>query len=193
MYFINVNQNKTQAKQIKEKQMSILSRNEYEAKERNAAQKNIRNTETAIANGMTEEQAEAVAWMCAKRHWMHTHDGSDLANSEASANSELTGFICQNYNGDGDDEFAVCSAILNEQPFIPCEASELPAYEDWDYVLDDDDREEYNGDYVAFRDAMDAKAGEMINNINNQIENWLRKIDEKFGTSFCPTGASRIF
>lgn len=173
--------------------MSILSRNEYEAKERNAAQKNIRNAETAIANGMTEEQAEAVAWMCAKRHWLHTHDGSDLANGEASANSELTGFICQNYNGDGDDEFVVCSTILNEQPFMPCEASELPAYEDWDYVLDDDDKEEYNGDYVAFRDAMDAKAGEMINNINNQIENWLRKVDEKFGTSFCPTGASRIF
>ena len=173
--------------------MGTLSRDEYSTKERNAAAKNIRNMEVAVANGMTEEQAEAVAWMCAKRHWMHTHDGSDLANGESSANLELTGFICQNYNGESDDEFAVCSTILNEQPFMPCEASELPAYEDWDYVLDDDDKEEYNGDYVAFRDAMDAKAGDILQNINNQIENWLAKIDERFGTSFRPSGASRFF
>ena len=173
--------------------MAILNKEAYEGKERRAAERNMANIETAKANGMTEEQAEAVAWMCAQRHWMHTHDGSDIANGEASANSELTGFICQNYSGDGDDEFAVCSAILNEQPFMPCEASELPAYDDWDYVLDDDDKEEYNGDYVAFRDAMNAKAGDILQNINNQIENWLTKIDEKFGTAFCPTGATRLF
>ena len=184
--------------QIGKQIMGILNKDACDEKMSFALKRNI---EIAVDAGMTDNQAAAVVWMCAKRHWLHTHSGYDLLKDDGG---KLETFICQTYDDDEskhDEEYDVCSEILEVPAFTPVCPEFIPATFDWDDIMNDDERqdyineakaknkfsseddEEYRG-YLLFRDEIAKECGDMIESVNRQIEEWLGKIDDKFGTTF---------
>jgi hypothetical protein len=56
-----------------------------------------------------------------------------------------------------------------------------------DFENDDD----YQKAYDDWRDDMYTEVYNDFNNINNEIETYLRNIDKKYGTNYAPSGMSR--
>lgn len=89
------------------------------------------------------------------------------------------------------------AGVMLAQAGIPCQA--LPSdeadyididsiedlYEIEDVPEDDDERQEWYADNYS-------RIMSELSDLNEQIEDYLRSIDEQHGTSYCPTGAQRV-
>ena len=180
--------------------MSILSREVYERKQ---AYANKRNRANAEIDTLTEEQHEALAELCRIRHELHCNQ-DDVFNSESCEYAEFR----RNFRDDG-NVFRLLDDV--DLPRITVlDISELPCSDDYYESLDADERTEWeeraelvnsqssstmkhtgfsiwveeSGDYAFFRKRLEV--------LNKQIEDYLMAIDEEHGTTYCPTGNSRI-
>ena len=70
--------------------MAILNKQQYENRAISAAHRNADNYETAISNGMTEEQASLIVELCSLRHEFH----SNITRIEAGRYSVGIDIVC---------------------------------------------------------------------------------------------------
>lgn len=142
-------------------------------------------SQDAIDRGvLTEEQTKAIESICRLRHDLHTIDSSNLLYYGLSQSDEFF---------DAQDKI---NTILSETNLpelnISVDFDSLPNSADYDELLSDEEKAEYNG----FGDwAETNNVYEQLENakeqVNNDIEKWINKIDKKYGTSYSPTGHAR--
>lgn len=169
----------------------------YEGKARYAQRKAADNAEKAAYAGLTDEQIEALEELTAFRHWLH-------CNSESAANAESPeapriNKECSEYYDDGIREKV--KALFIVAPFERC---------DWDSseywsTFDDDEKRDFlkeegsdlepddDDAYLVWWDHCVTDAVRTLEKVNDQIESFLKMIDERYGTNYCPTGRSRLY
>jgi len=162
--------------------MAFLTKEQYEGKQRAAER---RMTENAKKETLTEEQHDALSWLCMIRHEMHGHQEA-FFHEESSDHTKFWNYI------DTDINERLTKAGLSKIEF---EYDELDDYNTDGFVISDLDDEDIDDDDE--REERIAEALEEIIHLaetfNTTIEDYLREIDEEHGTSYCPTGISRLF
>jgi hypothetical protein len=137
-----------------------------------------------MKSGITEEQADLIIELCSFRHEFHCNMGS-IVNDQGnwlrefdSLNERLHdafGFWVDAPNTDEIDDMQVATEPdYAEETGMPDRDADEDAWQDW-----------YDDTFSHIQDQLSA--------LHDSMEDYLRKIDEKFGTSFCPTGALRIY
>ena len=188
--------------------MGFFSKEIYERKAAWAARRMEKNSRI---KALTEEQHDTLAWLCSLRHDIHSN-WVNMWSSESDEGIDLW----EKYERIN-EKLSECglSAILN----LP-DDSEIPTEADYWCVLTDKERDEWDmradivnkqieieeqesgtrykslrhngptiwreesGKYEEFIDKMES--------INTAIENYLEEIDRKHGTSYCPSGHTRL-
>jgi len=152
----------------------------YEAKARYIERRNEENRLKAD-NQLTEEQIDALEWLCATRHDLHTNGAYVLTNSDICEHCEyvdyITGSLTEYMQENGFKDFPVI------------EVDDVEGYKsnaEWEWCEDDYE------DYDEFLEECHIFNSDVIENINTTIEHWLKELDEKYGTDYCPIGATRI-
>lgn len=158
--------------------MAYLSKEQYERRNENAWERMAENAEN---KALSEEQHEALAFMCQIRHEIHCLDVESLFNSESS---------------DFDKWKYVDTCNFDNEICLKIKESKLPK---WNWFCDsstvDSDSTVYECYPEEEREKTRETAIEEISSIkekfNSSCEEYLRMIDNKYGTSYCPTGALR--
>ena len=149
--------------------------------------------ENAKIDTLTEEQHNMLATLCQMRHNLHTS-----WNSVFSGNYENINYFCE----DIDDNLSVQLVSVGLPELNLLSSLDLITVDDFD-LLEDDELEEYeelaaehnySSPMEAWREtfAYD-ECCDWLNTTNNNIESYLKIIDETYGTNYCPSGASRLF
>lgn len=156
--------------------MAYLSKEAYERKQ---AYADKRMRENKKVETLTEEQHETLAWICSIRHEIH------------SGNMERHLFCSQSADY---EKWEYIDTVVYDNPIhTAIYESKLPEW-DWhfnclDVVTDADE----DIDISEVYDSAIYEIADIIDRWNTSIENYLRAIDKKYGTDYCPTGKSRIF
>jgi len=149
----------------------------YERRAENAA---IRMAKNAEVSSLTEEQHQALNELCSRRHAMHSNMDSCVTSRENGimANLEKTGVILA--------QAGIPCHVLpsDESDYIDIDDIDS-LYEYDDVPEDDEERQEWYTDNYS-------RIMSELSELNEQIEKYLRSIDEQHGTSYCPTGEQRI-
>lgn len=170
--------------------MAYLDKRQYEYREAKAAERNVRNAEIAIENGMTEEQAELIIRLCSLRHELHGSVDSLIKSAECSEWDIVKRLVRLNDEElpeAGLEEFINSDYIDNIDCIDMC--FDIGEDSEGNLVPEDHDSEEFQEWY----DATYYRASDAWEEVNTKIEHYLRGIDEKYNTHFKPTGALRIF
>lgn len=162
--------------------MAHLTRQQYDRRRENAAQRAIDNEAMAQQNGMTAEQAEIISDLCTMRHELHACNKKALYSDNTSECRELIRL-----------NIKIKEAGLQPMSFVPVDEYDYMdidcfdlLYETEDVPEDDDERDNwYDEHYEAIASQWEE--------LNKNIEAYLAEIDNKYNTSYCPTGALRIF
>ena len=156
------------------KEVRDMDKNIFERRERNFW--NLMEQNVKI-DTLTEEQHKTLANLANLRHQLHVSK-EDLFNDESAT---------------GNDLWHTYDSIDEKLTECGLEPMGLPDYtEDFitslDYDIDDKGlsyEEWYEEEYCVFVDQMEE--------VNEKIETYLRSIDEKYGTKYAPTGATRLY
>jgi len=158
--------------------MGALTKEQYEYRRESATQRCIDNKENC--NSLSDEQHDLMSEICSMRHEIHSNQDS-LYNTESGSFKKYFDWL--------NDESDECIngklknsglPIMEWSIDIICMPCDNDRYEG---VIDNtDEAEEENRDEFY----------EQCNVINNDIENYLRNIDDKHGTNYCPSGFLRI-
>lgn len=159
--------------------MAFLTKEAYERKARYVEKRMKKNKEI---ESLTEEQHDALSWLCAIRHEMHCEEQC-FFHSESGEYAEFWGYI--GVDEDGEIVKRIKSVGLPEfkWSFSNC-ALNLP----------DDDSVCYELGYTE--EEIEEQRGKMLElakKINNDIERYLLGVDHKFGVDYCPAGLTRIY
>ena len=159
---------------------SLLSKSDYERRERNLRICNAENAEILTNQGFEKEQIDAIEQVCYIRHELHTHGAKTLWATESSNFSTY-----YNWLDGGIWEILNDAGIKNNLKFYDVE--DLPCDNDFEWLDDDEigDHDEY------YENALN-EISDFLIDVNNKIENWLRDFDKKYGTHYAPTGAWRM-
>ena len=150
--------------------MAFLKKHQYEKRAENAA---LRMIENSKIKSLTEEQHDALASICRMRHSIHSNK-KGVINSEHSDNREFTYFISE--------LVFVYSRKIDSKANLSIDAEDIICDIDY-YEL---------SLYDTYED-MEEAARDQLEDFNSRIESWLRDIDKKYNTNYCPTGGQRIF
>nr|6NMD_B Chain B, AcrVA1 [Moraxella bovoculi] len=173
-----------------------MSKAMYEAKERYAKKKMQENTKI---DTLTDEQHDALAQLCAFRHKFHSNKDS-LFLSESAFSGEFSFEMQSDENSKlrevglptiewsfydnshiPDDSFREWFNFANYS-----ELSETIQEQGLELDLDDDET------YELVYDELYTEAMGEYEELNQDIEKYLRRIDEEHGTQYCPTGFARL-
>lgn len=172
--------------------MAILDKEAYWGKMMYAEKRNAENREKGAENGLTDEQADALESMARARHNMHTN---------------IDSLVCSSENRDCERDLIRANAKLREVglptvPSIPLDEDDYINIDSFDIIMYDTDiaKEEYGmpdkyeneEKWQEWYDDMYSKLYDQWEALNDKIENYLGEIDEKYGTSYKPTGITRI-
>ncbi len=150
--------------------------------------------EIGMKNGMTEEQADAIAWLCTVRHEMHTHKDRMFVSASQEC-PRFTNWI------DSEINEKLSDAGLDEIEF----SHSIEDFYDDNYTmyLSNDDLvdmfgDEYNPEATDMMDGSShslllSETLRMMEDINTDIETYLKVIDNKYGTEYSPSGIKRFF
>ena len=141
----------------------------FEGKRRYAERRNLENSKI---DTLSEEQHDALAWLCMIRHDMHVSKDSFFL-SESADHEKYWGYV----------EREISDRLRSVN---------LPSF---DFRFDEAD---YITDYTYEVDGLDYESAylqtmEYIEGFNRYIESYLRDIDSMHGTQYAPTGYSRIY
>lgn len=159
----------------------------FEAKERYVEKVMDENSEI---DTLTEEEHDVLRELCRFRHELHTNQESIF-----------------NLNDDGLTDKFNEFAEENNLPFC-IDYDDLITTLDYD-ILTEPEKEEYekqaeeynnsksenawsHSGYTLWREDNFGKCYDYLEDLNNQIESYLREIDEKYGTHYAPTGWARL-
>lgn len=163
--------------------MAHLNKAQYERRRENAAARNLTNEQVAVENGMTQEQAELITRLCSARHELHTNMDHVVKSDEKRIKMSIL-----DINAD------IKESGLTPMSFIPSSKDDyididtIDEMYEWDEVPESGTaewQEWYDDNYQRIFDELET--------LNKNIEAYLAEIDKKYNTSFCPTGALRIF
>ena len=156
--------------------------NKYERRESNIELRNKENMRYGI--GLTEEQHFALQWLAKVRHDIHCGWDS-MWNDNSSEYRELWSYI------DNNTEYDFYPKINQELKSVGLKEIKFPHFYCGDFrTLDNYDSDEWE-DEMTQEEAYE-ELTEYLSNINNLIEDYLREIDEKHQTKYCPTGIARL-
>ena len=182
-----------------------------EARQGYIDKRNKENEEIALEKGLTEEQISAIEDICRLRHDIHTTSWEDVYYTERYSSDtidnaliEINVLILKNKLPPIDiDEYTYADDwILDFDWYEDIEDFQSKYYEKAQKEID-------NG-FVLGRDSffpldtIDDLAlslwlehvsevnSAIIEEINDKIEEWLRAIDEQYGTHYTPTGGQRL-
>lgn len=164
--------------------MAYLNKEQYEYRREVAATRNLKNEQTAIENGMTENQADLISRLCSLRHEYHCNLAAYTKDSESREDIRRNfARIEEEISKEGLPELDIVNT------FDEVDDMDGLIYYYGDDVPEDHDSAEfqewYKEEYSRIYDE--------LSNVNDTIEKYLKKIDDKYKTSFCPTGALRAF
>lgn len=161
--------------------MAYLNKRQYEYRRESAAKRAEQNSDTAMAHGMTEDEAKLVNELCSIRHEVHSNIRCYIS-SNAEPCKRLLGIkgrinvtslphLTYGKYDDGD-----CINIDDlDYLYESCEVpdSDSDEYQDW-----------YDGTYTRIYHDWEE--------LNKIIEDYLNDIDKRYNTNFAPSGALRI-
>lgn len=164
--------------------MAYLNKEQYEYRREAAATRNLKNEQTAIENGMTENQADLISRLCSLRHEYHCNLAAYTKDSESREDIRRNfARIEEEISKEGLPELDIANT------FDEVDDMDGLIYYYGDDVPEDHDSAEfqewYKEEYSRIYDE--------LSDVNDTIEKYLKKIDDKYKTSFCPTGALRAF
>lgn len=164
--------------------MAYLNKEQYEYRREAAAARNVKNEKIAVDNGMTEQQADLISRLCSLRHELHcSMDDIVKGNDVAEDIRERFASLEDKMEESGLPEFGVSGWL-----------EDLDDMDGLMYYYGEDVPEDHDSD--EFKDWYNEEYQRIYNelsNIHDSIEHYLKEIDEKYKTSFCPTGALRNF
>ena len=164
--------------------MAYLNKEQYEYRREAAAARNVKNEKIAVDNGMTEQQADLISRLCSLRHELHcSMDDIVKGNDVAEDIRERFASLEDKMEESGLPEFGVSGWLedLDDMDGLMYYYGEgVPEAHD-----SDEFKEWYNNEYKRVYDE--------LSELHDSIEKYLKEIDEKYKTSFCPTGALRNF
>lgn len=171
--------------------MAYLNKRQYEYRENAAAERNFKNGEIAMENGMTEEQADLIKELCSLRHELHTNMDALVKGNDNNRIEKRLIRLNDEIRQSGLTPISCIPAYEGE--FIDIDSIEMltdDAYSEYcDYEIPESGTKEwqdwYDREYYRIYDEW--------SEIHEGIENYLREIDNQYGTKFCPTGALRIY
>lgn len=161
--------------------MAYLNKAQYDYRRESAAARNLNSEEIAVENGMTEYQAELISKLCAVRHKFHCNIDNIVKSADNDSMSDIVE-IEKSINESGLPELDIVSMLLDIDDLDGL------IYEYGDDVPEDHDSEEFQNWY----DDNYARIYSELEEVNKSIEKYLANIDNKYGTSWCPTGHLRI-
>ena len=154
----------------------------FEAKAGYVENKNSLNRD--ILNGkFSDAQIGSIESLCQIRHELHSNAAISLYCSESADFNEYLNLY----------ELGITrmmgNAGFNDFPSINIDPCDFASDSDW--YNDCVDKEDYE-DIDAFYASAIEENSKIVNEVNSQIEKWLRDFDEKNGTSYAPTGFARL-
>jgi len=169
--------------------MSYLSQADYAHRDQNAR---LRMQDNAEITTLTPDQHEALATLCATRHWLHCLSGDVLYNTEHPEYDQVSELVTD-ITGEG--EATIIDLIEATQ--IQYDTTKIKEYMNQIELMDNDAMHE------GLEEADEDTQNEMIytaksaystvlNEINNEIERFLKLVDREHETNYCPTGALRV-
>lgn len=166
--------------------MAHLNKQQYEYRDRSARNRMKENTQIAVQNGMTEEQAELIVELCSLRHELHTNMDAVTVSDE---NLRIKDRLVRN-------NLSIRESGLVPMNFIPSDYIDIDDLSERQ-ILDAENGEPWaESGTPEWQDKWDKeyfRIYDELESLNSQIESYLKGIDKIFGTRFCPTGDLRIF
>lgn len=165
--------------------MAYLNKEAYARKKEYAVAKMERNVKIT---SLSEEQHDALRELCSFRHNLHCN-WEDVFYSESLNAAEIEREISIWSDYEDHDDNTIRCRIYNLFGIYPFNRKD---YATEDAIAPEDDNTE---DYMYSADEREAaieQAYRCFNEINTEIESFLRGIDEQNGTEYCPSGFSRI-
>lgn len=155
---------------------SIVSKDGYLRKAEWAAKRMAANKEIGMKNGLTEDQADALEALASVRHKMHTSIDNLVRGYAEDVEEELV--RVQNLIEEVGLKSISLDTSMIDSILVLEELEDDSLYTDGE--LDDEKYDEvYARIYGEYED------------LNREIESYLGKIDEQYGTQYRPTGATR--
>jgi len=164
-----------------------MEKRQYEQRAISAAK---RMAENAKNDSLTSEQHEVIATLCSYRHRFHSSMDRICQNDENGQKNELirinsllkeVGLTPMDFCGVNVGEDFIDIDDMQEAIFF--------AKEDGSYI----DPDKYPKEYQDWYDDTYHEIMQKLEDLNTNIEKYLYEIDKKYKTSYCPTGALRIF
>ena len=164
--------------------MAYFSKEQYEYRREAAAARNAKNENIAVENGMTEQQADLISRLCSLRHELHCCMDAIVKGGDVASNiRERFSLLEDKMDKIGLPELGVSGSLAD------LEDMDGLIYDYGEDVPEDHDSDEfkdwYNEEYQRIYNE--------LSDIHDSNEHYLKDIDEKYNTFFCPTGALRIF
>lgn len=162
--------------------MAFLKKEQYEYRREAAAERNMRNELKAVDNGMTAKQAELISELCSLRHKLHCSMDS----------------IVKDNDGDIYKRFVSLEERMEESGLPELGGSRtLEEMDDMDglifYYGEDVPQDHDSAEFQEWYKEEYSRIYDELSDVNDTIEKYLKKIDDKYKTSFCPTGTLRAF
>lgn len=154
----------------------------YERRERNIELRNRENMQYSI--GLTEEQHFVLQWLAMVRHDIHCGWNS-MWNEQSGKYKELWELISYN------EEKDLYPKINKELKSVELKEIKFPHFHSGDFRTIEDYDDDCWEDKMTEEEAYE-ELTEYLSNINDLIEDYLRKIDKKHQTKYCPTGIARM-
>lgn len=164
--------------------MSYLNKEQYEYRREAAAARNAKNESIAVENGMTEQQADLISRLCSLRHELHCSMDDIVKGCDDKSNIRARfASLEERMEEIGLPELGISNSLAD------LDDMDGLIYDYGEDVPEDHDSDEFKAWYSEEYQRI---YGE-LSDIHDSIEKYLKEIDAKYKTSFCPTGALRIF
>lgn len=175
--------------------MGFLSKDDYFRREINAEHRNLKNCEIAVDNGMSEEEADNIVKLCRLRHELHT--SMDSVVTSINDNKSLIDGLFDVIEDlkQSDDPIKIYMGWSDGCPDDMETVLETPEEYGAPYSRDDKEYDDWSQtkDHDKWYADVYSELYEDWSYIHKEIEDYLRSIDKKYHTNFCPTGALRIY
>ncbi|MFA5068076.1 MAG: hypothetical protein WC466_08610 [Candidatus Izemoplasmatales bacterium] len=155
------------------------SKDVYDKKREYAARKMAKNKDI---DTMTDEQHDAVANLCSIRHELHTNMHNVAISDDQNIKKKI---VLANIQLRESDLPHMSFVPLDEIDYIDIDSIEDLKLMGENPENDEEKNEWYTENYYRISNE--------LSELNSNIEKYLKQIDEKYGTSYCPTGLSRVF
>lgn len=157
--------------------MGYYSKEVYEGKDRWAEEYHLKNEKIAIANGATEEQANAISRLCNDRHYIHCYS-ERVFFAESADGQNIADMLSKETETD--------NTGININRYLK-KAGLEPIKYTYNFVDDTENDMTYEFGEMS-REEAEEKTNKVMKQYNEDILAYLRGFDEKYNTKFTPIG-----